>query len=85
MKMLLWFVKNTFLFLLKLTAVCFLAPVLLFMLMLIAVFGALLVLAALGYPVVGLAVLSLGVLFSGFAFLWLASSILFPKKERNEA
>lgn len=84
MKMLLWFVKNMLLFLLKLTAVCFLAPVLLFMLVLIAVFGTLLVLAALGYPVVGLSILSLGMLFSGFAFLWLASSILFPKKARNE-
>lgn len=85
MKMLLWFVKNAFIFLLKLMAVCFLAPVLLCMLALIAVFGALLVLAALGYPVIGLAILSLGVLSSGFAFLWLASSVLFPKKVREEA
>lgn len=85
MKMLLWILKNTFIFVLKVAAVCVLTPVLLAMLVLIAVFGALLVLTFLGYPVVGLAILALGVLLSGSAFLWLVSSVLFAKKVREEA
>ncbi|PNV59387.1 hypothetical protein C0033_24425 [Clostridium sp. chh4-2] len=64
--------------------VCCLTPVLLMLLFLVIAFGTLIVLVALGYPLVGVTVISLGGLLSGFAFVWFVGSFLFSKKVGKE-
>lgn len=62
---------------------CFFTPVLLLWLFLLATLGTLMVFVILGYPVIGLAVISLGGLLSGFALIWPVAYLLFFRKERE--
>lgn len=78
-------IKASVLFLFRGTVICFLMPVLLFLLFLVIIFGNLMVMAVLGYPVIGLTILLSGGLLCGFTFIWFILSLLFTRKERKEA
>lgn len=71
-------------FILKTAVIFLLMPILLFVFMQVVLLGIMLVLLVLGYPVIGVFVISLGALLSCFAFIWLIWDILFTKKVRNE-
>lgn len=77
-------VKYCIALLIKGAAICFLAPIFLFLLLLVVAFGTLMVLLVLGYPVIGLSIMTLGGLLSGFAFIWFLCNILFVRKVREE-
>lgn len=82
----LWYIiKASVLFFIRGIAICFLAPAFFFLLFLVILFGYLIVMAILGYPVIGLTIVLLGSLLSGFTFIWLILSLLFTGKERKEA
>lgn len=70
--------------LLKGITICILTPVLLFQLFLVVMFGILIVLVVLGYPLIGVTVISFGGLLCGFALIWFVVSILFSKKAGKE-
>lgn len=69
----------------KIAVICCFAPVLLFQLFLVVIFGGMLVLTVLGYPLVGFTIALFGELLCGYAFFWLIGSVLFFKKGRKEA
>lgn len=67
----------------KVIVLCILAPILLVTLLLLVAFGTLTVLSVIGYPVIGLTILSLGGLLGGSAFLFLVCRLLFSKKAKH--
>lgn len=77
-------VKACVSFMVKGIVLCCLAPVFMFLLFWVVVFGTLVVLVFLGYPLIGVTVISFGGLLSGFAFIWFIGSFLFSKKEGKE-
>lgn len=67
-------------FAVKGVVLCCIAPIFLFLAFMVVMFGTLIVLVVMGYPLIGAAVMTLGGLISGFAFIWFIWDILFSKK-----